>query len=178
MRSAEERVERLSAQIRALVSSWALARVVAALQAMRGIALLTAVTLVAEAGDLTRFANPRQLMAYFGLVPSEHSSGGKRRLGGITKAGSSAGRAALVEAAWTYRLPARLGPGILARQDGLPEAVRTFAWKAQTRLCARYRRLVAAGKKPQVVVVAIARELAAFVWAIVRALGPAPVAVA
>ena len=119
-------------------------------------------------GDITRFANPRQLMAYLGLVPSEHSSGATRRQGGITKAGNGAARRMLIEAAWSYRFPARISREQLLRQEGLAKPIRDTAWKAQERLCRRYRKLARAGKSPTVVTTAIARELAGFAWAIAR----------
>ena len=172
--AATARRDRLEAHIEAALSDWPLAPVVRALQALRGMALVAAATLIAELGDITRFDNPRQLMAYLGLVPSEHSSGGARRQGGITKAGNGAARRMLIEAAWSYRFPARIGREQLLRQERLPKAVRDTAWKAQERLCRRYRRLGQAGKPPTVVTTAIARELSGFVWAIakqVQALG-------
>ena len=136
-------------------------------------ALVSAATLIAELGDLSRFANPRQLMAYLGLVPSEHSSGASVRRGGITKAGNSAARRLLIEAAWCYRFPARLSRELLLRQESQPKLIRDIAWKGQVRLCARYRRLARTGKPANVVTTAIARELAGFVWAIARRLPPA-----
>src|ERR1700722_15066885 len=145
-----------------------LAPVVRALQALRGMALVAAATVIAELGDITRFANPRQPMAYLGLVPSEHSSGATRRQGGITKAGNSAARRMLIEAAWSYRFPARISREQLLRQKGLAKPIRDTAWKAQERLCRRYRKLSRAGKSPTVVTTAIARELAAFAWAIAK----------
>ena len=135
---------------------------------MRGVKFLTATTMVAEAGDLRRFDHPRQLMAFLGLVPSERSTGATRRQGGITKAGNVSARRALVEAAWTYRHSAGIGRNHQRRQQGLPRQIRDIAWKAQTRLAARYRRLMAKGKRKNIVVVAIAREIAAFLWAIAR----------
>jgi transposase len=168
----EARVERLTGRIRDLVPSWSMAPVVEALQAMRGVSLVAASALVAEVGDMRRFDNPRQLMAYLGLVPSEHSSGSKRRQGAITKAGSPLARRMLVEGAWTYRLPARVSAQMRPRLAGLPREVRDVAWKAQLRLCARYRRLQATGKRPQVVVTAIAREMVGFAWAIARMVAP------
>ncbi len=131
-----------------------------------------AATLVAELGDITRFANPRQLMAYLGLVPSEHSSGGTRRQGGVTKAGNSAARRMLIEAAWSYRRPARISREQLLRQEALAKPIRDTAWKAQERLCRRYRKLARAVKPPTVVTAAIARELAGFVWVIARQAQP------
>jgi transposase len=171
---AEERQARLEEQIRRLVPDWTLGPVVAAIQALRGIALLSAATLVAEIGDFGRFASPRQLMSWLGLVPTERSSGARVARGNITKAGNSRARRVLVEGAWTYRLPARMGEEILKRNQGLPEAVRNTAWKAQLRLCGRYRRLQMSGKPTNVVTVAIARELAAFVWAIARMVAAKP----
>lgn len=169
---AAARQGRLEDAIRKLLPAWSLAPVVAALQALRGVAMLAAVTLVAEIGDFARFASPRQLMAWLGLVPKEHSSGRKVARGNITKAGNTRARRVLVEGAWTYRLPARMGEDITRRNEGLPEAIRAAAWKAQTRLCARYRRLQHTGKPQNVIVVAIARELAAFVWSIARMVQP------
>jgi transposase len=163
-----ERITTFNTQIREVLPSWELAPVVNALQAMRGVALTVAVTVVAELGDLKRFDKPRQLMSYLGLVPSEHSSGGTRRTGSITKAGNGHVRKALVEAAQTYRLPARISKILLERQEGLPKVIRDVAWKAQVRLCARFRKMVARGKKYQTVICAIARELCAFMWAIAR----------
>jgi len=128
--------------------------------------------LVAEVGDLSRFKNPKQLMAYLGLVPSEHSSGASVRRGHITKTGNGHARRVLVEAAWAYRLRARVTRPLLKRQEGLPESVRQLAWKAQLRLCARYRRFQARGKHKNTVITAIARELAAFIWAIGQSVEP------
>ena len=169
---AEARRDRLTGQIEELLPRWSMAPVVEALQAMRGVALIVAVTLVAEAGDLSRFDNPRQLMAYLGLVPSEHSSGQSLRRGGITKAGNGEARRVMVEAAWSYRMQARVSRARLGRMEGLPKAVRDIAWKAELRLCARYRRLTAAGKPANVVTAAIAREMLGFAWAIARHVKP------
>jgi len=163
---AQARRDRLAQQMQELLPSWSLAKVVTAIQALRGVALIAAITLVAEIGDFHRFANPRHLMAYLGLTPSERSSGAKTRRGAITKAGNTRARRMLVESAWTYRLPARIGAEILKRNESLPQQIKDIAWKAQLRLCARHRRLARAGKPVNVVNVAIARELSAFVWAI------------
>jgi transposase len=167
-----ERIARLTFQIQEVLPSWELAPVVKALQAMRGVSLQVAVTTVAELGDLKRFDNPRKLMSYLGLVPSEHSSGGSRRTGSITKAGNGHVRKALVEAAQTYRLKARIGKELLARQAGLPKQICDIAWKAQVRLCGRFRKMEARGKKYQTIICAIARELCAFMWAIAREIKP------
>lgn len=163
---AEARRDRLARQMEKLGPSWSLAPVVAAIQALRGIASIAAITIVAEIGDFHRFANPRQLMAYLGLVPCKHSSGAKPARGNITKAGNTRAPRMLVESAWTYRLPARIVEAILKRNQGLAQPVRDIAWTAQVRLCARHHRMARAGKPANVVNVAIARELAAFVWAI------------
>lgn len=166
--TAAARRDRLTAQIEAMLPDWSLAPVVAALQTMRGMALVNAATLIAELGDLSRFANPRQLMAYLGLVPSEHSSGTSIKRGGLTKAGNSAARRLLIEAAWCYRFPARVSRELLLRQESQPKPIREIAWKAQLRLCARYRKLARTGKPANIVTAAIARELTGFIWAIAR----------
>ena len=168
VRSCTERVERMTEQIRQLAEQWRMNPVVEAIQALRGVSLIVATTTVAELGDLTRFDHPRQLMAYLGLVPSEHSSGETVKRGGITKTGNGHARRMLVEAAWSYRLPARVSRRLLERQRHLPQAVWEIAWKAQLRLCSRYRLLTAKGKRSQVVIAAIARELSAFIWAIAQ----------
>jgi transposase len=166
--AAAARRDRLEKHIEAVLPDWSLAPVVRALQALRGVSLVAAATLMAELGDVTRFCNPRQLMAYLGLVPSEHSTGRSRRQGGITKAGNGAARRMLIEAAWSYRFPARISREMLLRQEQLPKAIRDIVWKAQERLCRRYRKLAQAGKLPTVIIAAIARELSGFVWAIAR----------
>jgi transposase len=166
------RLRRLEEQLLALAPSWSMAPVVAAYQAMRGVSFIVAVTFVAEIGDVRRFDNPRQLMAFLGLIPSERSTGETVRRGGLTLAGNRRARRVLVEGAWTYRYPARVSETLRPRLEGLPKAVRDIAWKAQIRLCARYRRLTAAGKKTPVVIAAIAREMAAFLWAIAHQIEP------
>jgi transposase len=165
---AVERVSRMTKQLQEQVEGWRLRPVVEGLQAMRGVSFIVAVTLIAELGDLSRFRNPEQIMSYLGLVPSEHSTGNKRRPGSITKSGNGHARTALVEAAWAYHLPARVSKEIEKRQEKLSKEVRAIAWKAQIRLCGRYRKLVNRGKNRQVVITAIARELAGFVWAIAK----------
>jgi transposase len=163
-----ERVNRLTEQIHMLISEWRLGPVVKALQALRGVSLMVATTTIAEIGDLSRFENPRQLMAYLGVVPSEHSSGKKEQRGGITKTGNGHVRRALVEAAQAYRHQARVSRVLLDRQEGLPDSIRKIAWKAQVRLCGRFRKLTGRGKVRNKVVTAIARELSAFMWAIAK----------
>jgi transposase len=168
---AVQRLRRLEQQLAVIVPGWSMAPVVNAYQAMRGASFLVAVIFAAEIGDVRRFETPRQLMSFLGLVPAESSTGDTVRRKGLTLAGNRRARRALVEAAWTYRYPARVSETLRVRLDGLPKAVRDIAWKAQVRLCARYRRLSAAKKLP-VVVAAIAREMAAFLWAIGREVAP------
>ena len=147
--------------------SWA--PTVARLRCLRGVDTLTAVGLVAEIGDITAFRHPKQLASYLGLVPSEHSSGTKRRQGAITKAGSAHARRLLVEAAWHYRRSPRVSEPLRRRQDGQPPAAIDAAWRAQIRLHRRWAHLDAArAKKRTTVAVAVARELACFVWEIAR----------
>jgi len=169
---AETLCDRLKQAIAELVPSWSLAPVVHAIQALRGVSLTTAAVLVAEVGSFARFTNPRQLMAYLGLNPSEHSSGATVRRGAITKSGNGLARTCLVEAAWTYRFPARVTQIIRDRLQSLPEPIRAVAWKAQVRLSARYRKLIAAGKPAPTAIVAVARELVGFIWAIARMVEP------
>jgi transposase len=125
-------------------------------------------TVVAELGDLPRFDNPRQLATFVGLTPSEHTSGEKRRQGGITKTGNGRARRVLIEGAWAYRYPAKVSVHIQRRIDKLPKVAQDIGWKAQVRLCKRYRRLIARGKHANVVTTAITRELPAFMRAIAR----------
>lgn len=174
VREATDRIARFDRAIAETVSTWRWQPVVEALCALRGIALLAAATLVAEIGAIERFANPRQLMAYLGLIPSEHSSGPKRRQGAITKAGNSHARRMLIECAWLYRYPARVAPILERRLDKVSAPVRAIAWAAQVRLCARFRKLAARKLPHNKIVVAIARELVGFIWAIARAQGPVP----
>jgi transposase len=164
----QDRLQRLEAELREQVPAWRLHPVVQALQAMRGVQFTVAVTLIAELGDLTRFDNPRQLMSYLGLTPSEYSSGERRRQGTITKAGNTFARRALIEGAWSYQYPAKVSRHLQLRLEELPKAIQDIRWKAQVRLCKRFRQLTARGKHANQVIVAIAREMAAFVWAIAR----------
>lgn len=163
-----ERLQRLEQELQDHVKTWRLQPVVEALQALRGVQFTVAVTLVAELGDLTRFDNPRQLMKYLGLIPSEYSSGERRRQGAITKAGNTHARRALVEGAWAYRYPAKVSRHLQLRLEQLPKPIQDISWKAQVRLCKRYRHLMARGKHANQVVVAIARELVGFLWAIAK----------
>jgi len=139
--------------------------------ALRGFDLVSATIFLAEIGDLSRFGSARELMAYLGLVPSEASTGAQVNRGGITKAGNHRARRILVECSWSYRHPPRVGKKKLDKIAAAPRAVQDIAWKAQTRLTARYRALTRRGKRSTVVVTAIARELAGFIWAVGRAVG-------
>lgn len=163
-----ERVARLTKSIVELVETWNLRPLVKALQALRGISVISATVLAAELGDLERFESAPKLMGYLGLVPSEHSSGEGRRQGRITRAGNGHARRILVEAAWAYRFRARQSRAITERSATVSPGVRRIAWRAQERLCAKYRRLTARGKNKNKTTAAIARELAGFVWAIAR----------
>jgi transposase len=173
-REAQARVARLEQAIRTAVPDWSLAEAVTALMALRGFDLVSASALLAELGDLTRFQTPRELMGYLGLVPGEQSSGDKVKRSGITKAGNRRARRILVECSWSYRHPPRVGKEKLAKVAAAPRLVQEIAWKAQARLCARFRALTRRGKRPTVVVTAIARELSGFIWAVSREVtGPA-----
>jgi transposase len=163
-----ERVDRLTEQILKLIPTWRMAPVVAAYQALRGVAPIVATTMVVEIGDLRRFENPPQLMAYLGLVPSENSSGQTTKRGGITKTGNGHARRALIEAAQAYSHPARVSRELRKRQEGLSREIKEISWKAQVRLCGRFRKLQARGKNRNRTVTAIARELSGFMWAIAK----------
>ncbi|SOZ17553.1 IS110 family transposase [Cupriavidus taiwanensis] len=170
-RTIEDRLaqcERLAAALRDAVVNWRFYPAVLGLQAMRGVQFVTAIGMLAELGDPSRFEHPRQLMAWLGVTPSEHSSGGKRRQGSITKTGNSYARKLLIESAWSYRHPARVSPEIQRRHEGIPKAIIDRAWDAQIRLCRRYRKLAARGRHANVAVVAVARELSGFIWDISR----------
>jgi len=178
MRQAQERQQRLEQAIAAAVPEWSLAEVVTALRAMRGIDLISAATLLAEIGDLSRFRTPTELMAYLGLVPSEDSTGDVIKRGPITKAGNRRARRMLVECAWSYQHPPRVGSAKQPKVDAAPEAVREIAWKAQCRLYRRYRALIRRNKLKTVAIVAVARELSGFIWAVAREVTTARAALA
>jgi transposase len=165
---AKERVDRLTKSIIELVETWSLRPLVVGLQALRGISTIAAVTIVAEIGDFARFATAPQFMSFTGLVPSEHSSGDARHQGRITKCGNGHVRRVLVEAAWAYRFRPMMTPAIQKRAAKVSAEVRRIAWRAQNRLCGRFRKMTGAGKQKNKVVVGVARELAGFVWAIAR----------
>jgi transposase len=169
-----ERLQRLEQDLTDQVQIWRLAPVVDALQARRGVHCTVAVTTVAERGDLTRFENPRQLMHYLGFTPSESSTGERRRQGGITKTGNSHARRALVAGAWAYRDPATVSRHLQLRLEKVSKPIPDSSWKAQIRLCTRYRQLSVRGKHANQVVVAIARELRAFLWAMAQEVSLTP----
>ncbi|WP_336275334.1 IS110 family transposase [Vreelandella indica] len=167
VKAATRRVADLTAQMERALPQWSLAPVVEALVALRGIDKLAAMVLMAELGDISRFDTPRELMAFLGLVPSEHSSGSRRRQGAVTLTGNRYARRMLVESAWSYRFPARQTMHLKRKAAGAPEEAKAVAWKAQKRLCGRYRDMTRAGKNTKLVCVAVARELTGFIWDIV-----------
>ena len=169
---ATDRLQRLAKAVENALPGWKWEPVVRALMSLRGVQVLTAMTLVAEVGDFSRFDDPRSLMHFFGLTPSEHSSSDKRVQGGITRCGNAHCRRVLTEAAWHYRLDPKVSEAIQKRQEGQSKEVRLIAWKAQQRLHKRFKQL-SARKKSVVAATAVARELAAFVWAIACQVKPA-----
>ncbi len=176
VRIAEERLVRIERAIMEFLPGWHLAPIVDALQALRGIDLVVAVSFVVEIGDIRRFASPRQLMGYLGLVPEERSTGETVRRGSITKMGNPRIRQLLVESAWTYRFPPRIGAKKLQKLVRVSPKIREIAWKAQSRLSARFRAFSARGKKTTVTCTAVARELAGFMWAVAMEVqSPSPV---
>ena len=176
--SLQQRLTAVEEEMARARGDWALAPLVEGYAALRGVAALTALTVAAELGDLTRFDSPRQLMAYVGLVPTEHSSGAAHRRGGITKTGNTHVRRVLTEAAWCYRFPARKTAALQRQAELTTPEVQDLAWKAQRRLCHRYRYLTNRGLAHNKVCTAIARELLGFLWAIAWALQPAAAAAA
>ena len=165
-----ERLQRLDQELHEHVQAWRLHAVVEALPALRGVQFTVAVTMVAAIGDLTRFDTPRELMKFLGLIPSEYSSGERRHQGSITQAGNTHARRALVEGAWAYRYPAKVSRHLQLRLEKQPKMIQDISWKAQVRLCKRYRQLGARGKHATIVTVAIARALVGFMWAIAKQL--------
>lgn len=163
---AQHRLQRLNEQIEVFVKQWRLYPAVEALMSMRGVKMIVAVTVVSELGDLSRFDNPKQLMSFLGLTPSEYSSGQRQSRGRITKTGNGHVRRILIEAAWCYRYPAKVSREIQLRQNKLPLCIRDIAWRAQLRLTQRYQQMQRKGKPHNITVVALARELAGFMWAI------------
>ena len=166
VKRATERLLELEAEMARALESWSLGHVAQGLMALRGVSLITGMSVMAELGDITRFSSPRQLFAYIGLVPSEYSSGSKRQQGAITKTGNGHVRRILAESAWAYRHHPRKIKRIQVRANKTPEAVQKIAWNAQKRLTMRYRYLLARGKPAAKVCTAISRELSGFIWAI------------
>jgi transposase len=167
MEQALARRDQIEGQMREIAPEWALYPLVVNLQALRGVAFLIAMTVVSEIGDFSRFGHPAHLMAFLGLVPGEHSSGARTRGTGITRTGNTHVRTLLYEAAWHYRSRPKVGSWMLQRMPAdIPQAIRDVAWKAQLRLHKRYGALCRAGKKTQVAVTAVARELVGFIWSI------------
>ncbi len=166
--AAGERIERCEAAMRALLEPWRLAPAVAALQALKGFRTVAALILASELGEVHRFAHPRQVMAYLGLVPTENTSSERRRQGHITKCGNSHVRWLLVECAQHYAAPPKVSKELSRRQEGQSPAVRALSWRAQNRLHARYTRLLARRLHRNKAIVAIARELCGFIWELLR----------
>ena len=162
------RLDELDRAIEAVSVSATYLAPVSALRCFRGIDTLLAMTLLAELYDLRRFSHPRALMAFVGLVPSEHSSGDRRSRGGLTRTGNTLARRMLIQAAWQYNHPPRLGAPLKKRRDGQPAAVLAIAIKAEQRLCHRYHRLCARQKPKSLVIAAVARELVGFIWAMMQ----------
>lgn len=164
VQAAENRVKRFEVEVERLLDSWKMAPVVKALMGLRGIRLITACTIASELGEIKRFDHPKSLMCYLGLTPTEYSSGEKTKKGKITKTGNPHVRRVLVESAWAYRFNARVSNSLRIRQQDLPDYVNEISWKAQLRLCSRYRKMILGGKGRQKTLVAIARELVGFIW--------------
>jgi transposase len=161
----ENRIEQLDKEIDRLLPEWSLYNLVCQLQALKGVGKTIAISLTSELGDFSRFPNPKQIMAYLGLIPGEYSSGSTIRSRGITKTGNSELRRLLYEAAWAYRTPAKVGSWLMYyRPDSVTQESKDIAWKAQLRLCSRYKNLLQKGKKSQVAITAVARELTGFIW--------------
>jgi transposase len=168
LKELEQRVKRLEDEIRAQAAEGVHAEKIQALQALRGVAVVTAASIVAEIGSFKRFSTPRQFMAYVGLIPSESSSGDTRRQGEITKTGNRHVRRLLIESAWSYRYVPAVKGELKRRQNGLPPTIQAISWKAQNRLHKKYFRLISRGKESGKAITAVARELAGFIWAVMQ----------
>ncbi|MGJ7923313.1 IS110 family transposase, partial [Neobacillus sp. LXY-4] len=164
----EQRIKRLEEEIEAQAVEGVHAPMIQTLQCLRGVATITATSLVAEIGSFKRFQTPKQFMAYLGLVPSEYSSGETRKQGKITKTGNIHARRLLIESSWSYRYQPAVRDRLKKRLDGKPGAIQAISWKAQQRLHKKYFRLLSRGKQKNVAITAVARELAGFVWAIAQ----------
>ncbi len=163
---ATAREKQLTEDLAEVIKESRLYPLIKALQAFRGIRLITAVTIAAELVDLRRFNSASQLMAFLGLVPSEHSSGQSKQRGRITRTGNGHVRRILIEAAWSYRFEPRMSKAIRQRNEGVAPGVQRLAWKAQKRLHQRLYHLLHKGKSPQKAITAVAREFAGFIWAV------------
>lgn len=163
-----QRILRLDGEIKVLASEGIHSQKIQALQSLRGVALITATSIVAEIGSFKRFTTPRQFMAYVGLIPSEYSSGEKRRQGEITKTGNRHVRRLLVESAWSYRYQPSVKGELQRRQSGQSPTIQAISWKAQNRLHKKYFRLLSRGKESGKAITAVARELAGFIWAVMQ----------
>ena len=161
---ARQRHDELVKQIKELVPSWSMCPLVNALCVIKGIDLISASSILSVTGDLRRFDTPIKLGSYFGLVPAEHSSGGSVKRSGITRSGNGEARRILIQCAWCYRFPARVSMSKENLVRDSDKMVRDIAWRAQKRLCQRYRHLSKHGKRAPVVAAAIARELTTFIW--------------
>ena len=170
-----DRLRRLDDELQYQVKQWRYYPLVKAYQALRGVGLLVATGVVAELGDLTRFDTARKLMAYVGLVPSEHSTGGRRKIGGLTKTGNPRARRLLIEGAHSYRYAANISSEMQKQQEGLPKVIIDIGWQAQLRLCRRYQRLAKRGKHQNVIKAAIAREMLAYLWSMAKEVVLTPV---
>lgn len=166
VKAAQQRVAAMELEMRKALETWTMQPVVEGLMALQGINFVTAMTIIAELGDLSRFESPRQLMSHLGVVPSEYSSGDRQKRGGITKTGNTHVRRVLIEASWSYRLPARKTAHLRQKAEKTSKVVQEIAWKAQKRLCSRYWYLINKGKLPVKSCTAVARELVGFIWAI------------
>ncbi|QTC39916.1 IS110 family transposase [Bacillus sp. V3] len=174
LKEIKQRLLRLEKEIRLQSTEGVQAPKIQALQALRGVALITATSVVAEIGSFKRFSTPRQFMAYVGLIPSEYSSGESRKQGNITKTGNRHVRHMLVEAAWSYRFQPAVKGELKKRIHGQSPTIQAISWKAQNRLHQKYYRLIARGKNPGKAITAVARELAGFIWAIMQEVESAP----
>jgi len=168
VREADNRLNSINGLMEKALPEWSMAPIVYSLKALRGVDTLAAMIIIAELGDISRFESPRQLMSYLGLVPSEHSSGKRRRQGAITLTGNGHVRRVLVESAWCYRFQARNSMHLKRKAAEASDEAKAIAWKAQKRLCGRYRSLSQSGKNTKLVCIAVARELVGFIWDIAR----------
>ena len=169
--SAKQQIERIEAQMEHLLQTWSRKPLADALMGFRGFKRTAAMVLVSEVGDFKRFKHPKQLMAYLGVIPSEDSSGGRRRQGSITKCGNSHARWMLVESAEHYRMAPKISKGLSVRQEGLSREVRELSWHTQNRLNKRWHRLAFKNKHPNLIRVAVARELSSYIWDLAHIVG-------